>query len=405
MPHYENDQSLHKLFQLMLSKSTQQALELVPSIQRLNVNFALSDGQQIAWQSAGFYPMRGNGRGLVPSLGWQADQHWQGTLEPSLLPYDIEPQSGFFALANQRLSDSGFGVQIGNQWVGEYRAKRLQKQLQHNAQNISTTVRLMNDPITESVHDVQAALRLPHIEQSLQQAIKQFPAAQQTAANSILHSVKGFNGLMQPTSKDAAIYAQFLQSTYDYLTASFSNNALSQQALNDHHQRAYPLALDHLLGRDQSPLWSSNQANTKPNALAQILLNTHSALEQQLGQEQNWQWQHLVKTTHSLPFKLQPSTAKSHLGIKQGSNETLRYLGFTNDSFAINKTSQQRLLIDFALSDPLLALTAKTNIAPYQTATQQAWKNNAYNRISFKPQTQQRDYPTAPLMLVPAATN
>jgi len=95
--------------------------------------FADREGN-IGYQMNGKMPRRRKGiSGLLPIVGWESKNDWQGFVDPADLPNGYNPDSGFFATANQDLNELGTARPI-NLPMGAYRAQRIIELLQQNDQ-------------------------------------------------------------------------------------------------------------------------------------------------------------------------------------------------------------------------------------------------------------------------------
>ncbi|MFH1632702.1 MAG: penicillin acylase family protein [Chloroflexota bacterium] len=89
-------------------------------------DFVLADiDGNIGFQMTGTVPKRRAGiSGFVPLPGWKAENDWGAYLSVEELPRVLNPESGFFATANQDLNEYGTGSPI-NMPMGSYRAERI----------------------------------------------------------------------------------------------------------------------------------------------------------------------------------------------------------------------------------------------------------------------------------------
>ena len=89
-------------------------------------NFVLADSKgNIGYQMSGLMPVRRDGvSGFVPLPGWIKENDWKGFVSFVDLPRVINPETGFFATANQDLNEYG-KVKPINMPMGAYRADRI----------------------------------------------------------------------------------------------------------------------------------------------------------------------------------------------------------------------------------------------------------------------------------------
>lgn len=88
---------------------------------------------RIALVLPGRVPVRGPDHdlhGQVPAPGWLARYDWQGYIEPSRLPSQVDPASGWLATANQRTTPEGYPHFLSAEWTFPHRQQRIEALLQ-----------------------------------------------------------------------------------------------------------------------------------------------------------------------------------------------------------------------------------------------------------------------------------
>jgi penicillin amidase len=99
------------------------ALDALPA-PALNATFADVDGH-IGFQTAGVFPVRGRGEGLVPLAGAEPAHRWQGFVPAARLPRRRDPAEGFLAAANARVNRPGEGPLVSADNAPGYRIRRI----------------------------------------------------------------------------------------------------------------------------------------------------------------------------------------------------------------------------------------------------------------------------------------
>lgn len=275
------DRSLNALWQLLSSKTVEQATPIVHDLRSLPANVLLADAEHIAWQVTGTYPNRRNSRGLFPSADWNASVAWEGFADPMLYPYDQDPPQGWLSAANQRLTPPSYGMQLSSSWASPERAENLAKQL--TKKSAATNFAMHNSEYWRPwlVTQLQQMLNSGGMPQALQHSIRKLPSAQRATAEQALHNVLAINPL-QPLSKEqvawltgflAQAQAQLFNTEVQVLPASV------QQAFVQQNRHSYPAWLDHVLGREDSPFWQT-VAESKAQFLVDNLLSNQQALSQ-----------------------------------------------------------------------------------------------------------------------------
>jgi len=109
-----------------------------------NMVVADRDGH-IGVVSAGRVPSRkpdSDLRGQVPSPGWDARYDWDGMLDATQTPREVDPPRGWIATANQRIHGPDYPHYITNEWAVPYRMQRIEQLLsaqpKHSLQSLRT---------------------------------------------------------------------------------------------------------------------------------------------------------------------------------------------------------------------------------------------------------------------------
>jgi len=85
----------------------------------------------IGYQLSGLYPKKAEGTsGLLPYLGWDENQDWQGMISPDKYPQAFNPEEGFIITANQDLNHMGQVAPMTLPMSG-YRADRIRELLEN----------------------------------------------------------------------------------------------------------------------------------------------------------------------------------------------------------------------------------------------------------------------------------
>ncbi len=94
------------------------------------VNMILADSDGVALQLMGALPARDPGhvgQGRLPSLGWQAQNRWQGTLPYDSNPRLRDPEGGIVGNTNNKTTDRPFPDHVSFLWGDTQRIQRWQK--------------------------------------------------------------------------------------------------------------------------------------------------------------------------------------------------------------------------------------------------------------------------------------
>jgi len=89
-----------------------------------NIVYADVDGT-IGFMAPGLVPIRRNGQGCLPSPGWTGDYDWTGFIPFEALPSAVNPPSGHFVTANNKIVPDSYPYFLGRGWDLPNRAARV----------------------------------------------------------------------------------------------------------------------------------------------------------------------------------------------------------------------------------------------------------------------------------------
>lgn len=126
---------LNVMMRLDEIQTVKEAQEKFRQLSMPTFNWVFADVEgNIGYQMNGRMPKRRKGlSGLLPIPGWESKNDWQGFVDPEDLPTCYNPESGFFATANQDLNEFG-KVKPINLPMGIYRAQQIIELIQQNQQ-------------------------------------------------------------------------------------------------------------------------------------------------------------------------------------------------------------------------------------------------------------------------------
>ena len=104
------------------------------AVQAFYLNLVYADRDSIAWQVTGSFPLRGKGKGMLPSPGWTGEYDWTGFLDPESRPSVLDPAEGFIATANNRTVPRDFPHQLTSSWYHPDRRDRIAQVLEKTEQ-------------------------------------------------------------------------------------------------------------------------------------------------------------------------------------------------------------------------------------------------------------------------------
>ncbi|MGY4492883.1 penicillin acylase family protein [Pseudomonas sp. TE3610] len=406
-PDFKDDKSLDALFDLSRAKSVDAASDASREIRAIAVNMVFADAQHVGWQVTGRLPNRREGRGLVPSPGWDSRYDWDGFADAMLHPYDQDPPQGWLGTANQRTVPKGYGMQLSSSWYYPERSERLAELAGAGKQDTRSLIAMQYDQTTTFAAKLKTMFQAPGMAQPLKQAIDALPAADRAKAQEALTRLLAFNGNLAAQSSDAALYELFLQASSQqiFLDELGPQDGPAWKAFVAAGNLSYSAQADHLLAREDSPFWDdvrTAQKEDKPAILARSLAAAVNEGERQLGADHKaWQWGNLHHYQWATKGAAQP--------VRQagGDHTTLNAAAYAwGQSFDVTQAATMRFIVDFAQNEPLMGQNSPGQsgnpASPHYADGIDGWMKGQYVSIPLQPQNFDRAYGTQRLTLTPA---
>jgi penicillin amidase len=210
-----------------------------------NMVVADADGA-IAIVSPGRVPVRRADNdlfGLAPAPGWDARYDWAGWVPASETPREFDPQRGWLASANQRVTAPGYPYFISSDWGLPYRQQRIAQLLEAKPRHALADLAAMQ----ADVQSLAAAALLPWLKRAAP-AHPQATAAQQQLAS--------FDGRMAADSAAPLIYWAWQRALARRVFEDEVGEALFSQRFAG---RSFQDALEGVLARDDA-WWCDDKA-------------------------------------------------------------------------------------------------------------------------------------------------
>ena len=136
---------------LALNRATTavEAMEAAPRITSPVQNLLVADRQGIGLATTGRIPIRRAGDGTLPQQGADGAHDWTGFASGAALPRFVDPASGTLVNANERTSGPGFPVFMGQDWFGDWRARRIRALLAATPHTVEGFVAMQTDVTSE----------------------------------------------------------------------------------------------------------------------------------------------------------------------------------------------------------------------------------------------------------------
>ena len=409
LPDFKGDSTLDAFFNLSRAQTSEAASDASREIRSVALNLLYADARHIGWQVTGLYPNRREGLGLIPSPGWDSRYDWDGYADAMLHPYDQDPAQGWLGTANQRTAAFGYGMQLSNSWLSPERSERLAQLAGSGKQDARSLIAMQYDQVTLFAPKLKAMLTAPGMAQPLKQAIAALPAADQSKAREALSRLVAFDGKLNATSADAALYELFLQASTQvtFLDALGPENSASWKAFISNGNLSYSAQADHLLSREDSPFWSdarNGQQRDKPAVLARSLVAAVDAGERLMGSDHKaWQW----GTLHHYVWRnAQGQTVRGPIAAG-GDHTTLNMAAYRlgDSNFDTTLIPAMRMIVDFGQPEPMMAQNSSGQssnpASPHYTDGIYPWLKGQYVSFPMQPQHFDKVYGNTRLTLTP----
>jgi len=425
------DKTIDAFYKLSMSQSVEEAIGHAKQVRSIPVNLVIADHDNIAWQVTGRYPVRKNGRGLMPSPGWNAEYDWVKFLETSEHPCSVNPPEGFIGTANHRSVPAAFPHVLSSSWYWPERAERIAELIAaSDTHSLETSMAMQRDILSPYVLKLQKALLEGELHQEIKAEIGTWENAdRQQKARQAISMLERFDGIMSPDSADASIvgallYAVTYNAFFDELGPAESPAWTSFLA---NLPRGYCAPPDHLTVRgDESPFWDDTATpdrETKAQILASSFADATDLLEKRLGKDRSdWAWGNL----HTYYFETEASRMAEHMGFMQKTG--MRFLsGYFNrgpfpapgDHTTLNVSAYamasdfdtwlipaMRIVVDFSLEEPFYAVNSTGQIgnpaSPHYDDALHEWLRGNYWPMPFKQENIENRYNRI-LVLKPSA--
>lgn len=387
----DGDRAAIGFYLLGKAKTILEARKAISYIDGICLNLVLSDGENIAWQVSGRYPIRKNHRGLFPSPGWDKRYHWQGYYPFEKNPFAMNPPEKFIATANHKTTQAK-DILLSSSWYSPGRFLRAKEILSQNKKFSRKDMHVMQQDQTSII-----AKRLSQFFQNrktLQKEIEKLPYPKKEKAQEAYQALLNFSGELSAYSKEALIYGVFWHSLAQNLFGDelgiHSDAWKTFEAVN---RRSYDAIEDHLFYREESPFWdnvNTPEKESKDKILAISLSETIHYIEKNAGKVRfNWQWGklHTYEWVHDLARQvkiLSPFLSRGPYPAG-GDKHTLNVASYSwGSDFSVWLIAAMRLVVDFSEEEPLELILPTGNSGNFLSAY---YDNMLFDYLSGKNHT------------------
>ncbi|MEI4470151.1 penicillin acylase family protein [Frigidibacter sp. MR17.24] len=180
-------------------------------------NLTLADENGIAMVTIGRLPARDPGhdtKGMMPAMGWKAENRWQGTLPYAQNPRVVNPEGGILGNTNNKTVDRPFPNHVSFDWGDTQRIQRWQRLMQerevHSRESFIAAQLDTTSPAARSL--------LPLVGANLWYTGEAAPAGTPEARRQrALELLADWNGEMSEHQPEPLIYAAWMRALQDRL--------------------------------------------------------------------------------------------------------------------------------------------------------------------------------------------
>ena len=258
-----------------------------------NMVVAGRDGH-IGVVAPGRIPVRGPDNdlhGLVPAPGWEARYDWTGWVPAEETPRETDPERGWIATANQRVTAPDYPHYITSEWALPYRQQRIEQLLRARSRHTIDDLAAMQ----ADERSLAALALLPW----LRQAASAHPLAAAAQAQ-----LRTFDGTMAAGSAAPLIFWAWQRQLARGIFQDDTGAALWERSLAT---RTFQDALEDVLGRDDTS-WCDDRGTPPTESCADqsgaALSRALDELQARFGSDlSKWQWgqAHQARSEHR-PF-------------------------------------------------------------------------------------------------------
>jgi penicillin amidase len=258
-----------------------------------NMVVADRDGR-IGMVSPGRLPLRGPGHdllGLVPAPGWDARYDWVGQVPPDETPRVRDPERGWIASANQRITAADYPHPVSHEWALPYRQQRIEQMLEGRDRHSLDDLAAMQ----ADIRSLAAARLLPHLARA---------ESAHALAGAARAALQGFDGTMAADRAAPLIFWAWQRQLARGVFQDDVGDALWERSMAT---RTFQDALEAVLERDDGS-WCDDRRTPQPETCAAqsgaALTRALDELQARFGADVGrWQWgqAHHARSEHR-PF-------------------------------------------------------------------------------------------------------
>ncbi len=317
---FEPDKSMDAFLGIANAKNLEQAMATMKDITAIPLNMVVADKDNIAWLVTGRYPLRKNGKGLVPSPGWTGEFDWTGFLDVEKFPKEVNHERGYSQTANHRTVPKDFPHTLSTAWYYPERSERIIEMIEETSPYTLETAKTMQlDTITLSASKFKKTIFEKEPLTQINQEIKGWKdTKRRDKALEGLELLRSFDGNMSVESKGAAFFGAFSSEllTNIFLDELGPKGSITWNSFLDTHLLSYSAFPDHMTEKCKtSPFWDNiktDETETRGIIIAHSLADGIDFLIDKLGKKRDkWSWGRL----HTSHWAIEATKMAKHLGF------------------------------------------------------------------------------------------
>jgi len=328
----------------MLRARSADALEeaMRPWVDPVN-NLVYADvGGAIGYRTRGRVPVRPMANAWLPVPGWDGAHEWQGSVPFEEMPVARNPETGWVATANSRVTGDDYPHYLGMDYASDFRTRRLAERL--------SALRGATAADMAAIHADRVSLPARGFVELLRGV-----APADEATRRAVERFRGWDGVMARESVAPTIYAAFRERLLRDLLAPLLGPLATEAFAGAPrgavaHAARFRARLAELIRRDDRTLLPPS--TDWPTAMGRALAGAVADLERTLGPDQAaWVWGRVHATQPRHPLSAAFPAAAPLLDPPSvpmgGDGDTVQNAGFiAGAGFGITVTSVARYVFD-----------------------------------------------------------
>ncbi|MBL7996652.1 penicillin acylase family protein [bacterium] len=359
----------------------------------LNVVYADKDGN-IGYQCMSGIPIRRSGNGIAMMDGTTMLNDWNGTVLFEYLPYSFNPDGGYLASANNKISGTWASYFVSNYWEHPSRIKRIDQYLSAKAKfSVEDFQVLQKDHYSFHAKEVVPYILEACKDDSLFMYTGSKDAVNYQYRESYLF-LKHWDLKMAHDSRGAAIFNVFFQKLLTHLYKDELGESLFESFIKLSN---IPTRVTSQLLINKSSLWwddvRTKEIENRDEIIRKSLRDAVDLLSERLGREPGgWTWGKLHSLTFEHPLgKQKPLDYLFNVGTyAMGGNTTTvnnTEYHYSDPQFkTLLGASMRRIVSMNDPSHPLTILTLGQSGQPYSDHyydQTKLWLNGQYKKVTM----------------------